>query len=244
MKNDFLNANFLHFPGLCLSVILFTGLLKSVDARSNSPLGDDYDAGITKYDATNLKVSSTVSWDMYAVGRFNNIIGPAFWDQVIDNGSGTGTKTINQLPLSLIELRQSQPNRSAGIAGIIATCIDYSTPLTTSTVHNGAKSIYVNNGTLTLPTFADKYVAGHSGTTALGDDAMPVGSYLTAGGYTIDYFYVIDFRLLPGLPAIFRNVYNADAANAEDLVTVNGNNSYAESGVHSMYVQYVLVEDQ
>ncbi|MCD4790341.1 MAG: hypothetical protein K8R37_10100 [Bacteroidales bacterium] len=204
----------------------------------------DYYAGITKYGATILKVSATVSWDLYAVGRSNGTIGPEFWDQIIDYGSGSGTNTINQLPLSAVELHQSQPNNGAAGAGITATYIDYSTPFPASTVHNGANSLYVNNGTLTPPTVADKYIAGHSGTTGLGDDAMTGGSYLTAGGYTSDYYYVIDYRLMPGLPAIFPNAFDADAAIAEDLVTVNGANSYAEPGVYTMYVQYVLVEDQ
>lgn len=176
MKNDNLHAEFLHFPCLCLAVILFMGLLNSVDARSNSPIIDDED--------------------------------------------------------------------EKHIKGITATCIDYSTPVTTSTVYYGVKKINLNNGTLTSPTFADKFVTGLSGTSASGDDTMPNGSYLTAGGYTSNYFYGIDFRLLPGLPAIFHNAYNADAVNAEDLVTVNGTNSYAEPGVYSLYVQYVLVKNQ
>lgn len=204
----------------------------------------DYYAGITKYGATILKVSSTVSWDLYAVGRSNGTIGAEFWDQVIDYGSGTGTNAINELPLSAVELHQSQANNGAAGAAITATYKDYSTPFPASNVHNGANSLYVNNGTLTPPTVADKYIAGHSGTTAIGDDAMEGGSYLTAGGYTSNYYYVIDYRLLPGLPAIFPNAYDADAALAEDLVTVNGASSYAEPGVYTMYVQYVLVEDQ
>jgi hypothetical protein len=204
----------------------------------------DYYAGITKYGATILKVSSTVSWDLYAVGRSNGTTGAEFWDQVIDYGAGNGTNSINELPLSAVELHQSQPNNGAGGAGITATYIDYSTPFPASTVHNGANSLYVNNGTLTPPTVDDKYLAGHSGTIGVGDDAMEGGSYLIEGGYTSDYYYVIDYRLLPGLPAIFPNAFDADAATAEDLVTVNGAGSYAEPGVYTMYVQYVLVEDQ
>lgn len=204
----------------------------------------DYYAGITKYGATILKVSSTVSWDLYAVGRSNGTIGSEFWDQVIDYGSGSGTNAINELPLSAVELHQSQANNGATGIGVTATYIDYSTPFPASNVHNGANSLYVNNGTLTPPSVADKYIAGHSGTTAVGDDAMEGGSYLTAGGYTSNFYYVVDYRLLPGLPAIFPNAYDADAATAEDLVTVNGAGSYAEPGVYTMYVQYVLVEDQ
>ncbi len=69
----------------------------------------DYYAGITKYGATILKVSSTVSWDLYAVGRSNGTIGPEFWDQVIDYGSGTGTNAINEFPLAWLNYTSRNP---------------------------------------------------------------------------------------------------------------------------------------
>ena len=70
---------------------------------------NEYYAGITNYAATILKVSSTVSWDLYAVGRSSGSTADGFWDQQIDYGSDN-TNAVNQLPLSLLELRQSQPN--------------------------------------------------------------------------------------------------------------------------------------
>ena len=96
-----------------------------------------------------------------------------------------------------------------------------------------------------VPTLADKYIGGHSGTTGVaGDDFLPGGSYLTSTGLTSAYYYAIDYRILPGLPAIFPNAFDADAATAEDLVTVNGIGAYAQPGVYTMYVQYILMEDQ
>ena len=48
---------------------------------------NEYYAGITQYAATILKVSSTVSWDLYAVGRSSGSTAPGFWDQQIDYGN-------------------------------------------------------------------------------------------------------------------------------------------------------------
>jgi len=67
----------------------------------------------------------------------------------------------------------------------------------------------------------------------------------------------LDYKILPDFPAIFPNAFGADASIAENIVastnansvTVegaagNGNKAYAESGLYTMAVQYVLLEDQ
>ena len=74
---------------------------------------NEYYAGITQYAATILKVSSSVSWDLYAVGRSSGATAAGFWDQQIDYGTNNAN-AIDQLPLSLLELRQSQPNNGDG----------------------------------------------------------------------------------------------------------------------------------
>ena len=56
----------------------------------------------------------------------------------------------------------------------------------------------------------------------------------------------MDYRILPGLPAIFPNASINDGT-AEDIVTTAASVSgaeYAEGGVYTMYVQYILLEDQ
>ena len=201
---------------------------------------NEYYAGITQYAATILKVSSTVSWDLYAVGRSTGANGPEFWDQQFDYGNNN-LNAVPDLPLSLLELRQAQANSGAGAA--TGTFVDYSTALSPAGTASGANSLYVNGGTMTPPSISDKYIAGHSGTTGTGD-FMPGGSYLTQNGTTSDYYFTIDYRILPGLPAIFPNAFDADGATAEDIVTANTASSYAEPGVYTMYVQYVLLEDQ
>ena len=207
---------------------------------------NEYYAGITNYAATILKVSSTVSWDLYAVGRSSGSTQPGFWDQQIDYGSGNNTNAIDRLPLSLLELRQSQPNSgdaNAVTAGTDNT--DYSAAFTPNELVNPRNSLFTNtDGSITAPTVADKYIAGHAGATGAGD-FMPGGSYMTQTGTTSDYYYAMDYRILPGLPAIFPNAHNADGGTAQDIVTTTGDSAnYAEPGVYTMYVQYVLLEDQ
>jgi hypothetical protein len=203
---------------------------------------NEYYAGITQYAATILKVSSTVSWDLYAVGRSNGTNGAEFWDQQIDYGNDN-PNAIPNLPLSLLEIRQAQPNNGAGAA--LGTFPDYNQAFSPSGTPSAGNSLYVNGGAITPPSTNDKYIGGHAGTSGTsGDDFLPGGSYLTQTGNTSDYYYALDYRIMPGLPAIFPNAADADGATFEDLVTVNAAGSYAEPGVYTMYVQYVLLEDQ
>ena len=203
---------------------------------------NEYYAGITNYAATILKVSSTVSWDLYAVGRSSGSTAAGFWDQQIDYGDNN-TNAIDQLPLSLLELRQSQPN--SGDGGATGAFSDYSAAFSPNGIVSRANSLYVNGGAITPPTADDKYIGGHAGTTGVaGADFMPGGSYMTQTGTTSDYYYAMDYRILPGLPAIFPNAGSADGTTAQDIVTSNAAGNYAEPGVYTMYVQYVLLEDQ
>ncbi len=206
---------------------------------------NEYYAGITNYAATILKVSSTVSWDLYAVGRSSGSTADGFWDQQIDYGDNNDN-AIDRLPLSLLELRQSQPNSGDNAGTGIK---DYSAAFSANTLNTTPSpnnSLFTNtDGSITAPTVADKYIAGHDGTSgSAGEDFMPGGSYMTQTGTTSDYYYAMDYRILPGLPAIFPNAHSADGGTAQDIVTVSGAGKYAEPGVYTMYVQYVLLEDQ
>jgi hypothetical protein len=203
---------------------------------------NEYYAGITHYGATILKVSSTVSWDLYAVGRSTGTNGPEFWDQQIDYGN-SNPNAIPNLPLSLLEVRQNQTNNGAAVAA--GAFADYSQAFSPALTPSAGNSLYVNGGTNTPPTTNDKYIGGHAGTSGTpGADFLPGGSYLTSVGTSSDYYYSIDYRILPSLPAIFPNAADADGVLFEDLVTTNAAGAYAEPGVYTMYVQYILLEDQ
>jgi len=202
-----------------------------------------YYAGITRYAATILKVSSTVNWDLYAIGISNGNVGAGFWDQQIKYGTGGSGGATNKLPLSLVELRQGQPNNNATAA--TGAYKDYSAVFPPVASPAGSNSLYVDPANAgTPPTGTMKYIAGHAGTTATGADGVAGGSYLTAGGLTSDYYYSIDYRILPGLPAVFPMAYDAAGTVKQDLVTANGAGSYAQPGVYTMNVQYLLLEDQ
>ena len=218
----------------------------------------EYQAGITHYAATILKVSSTVNWDLYAVGRSQGNNGPTLWDQQVDYGSDN-VNAIPDIPLSLLEIRQSRPNPASGnptipdVAGD-GVFSDYSSNFQNALTPDdayadatnggdrlanenfGSNSIYVGDGSGTPPGIDDKYIAGHAGTTG-SNDFVPGGTYLNQSSSASDYYYTLDYRILPGLPAVFPMAYNG---GSEALA----GGTYAEPGVYTMYVQYVLLEDQ
>jgi len=211
---------------------------------------NDYYAGITKYAATVLKVSSTVSWDLYAIGNSTGNQGAGMWDQHVEYGAGGAgaglVNAVDALPLSLLELRQRGAN--TGATGATGAFADYSAQFPTVLAPSGANSLYVDPANANTPPTADhKYIAGHFGTTGDGvTDGMAGGSYLTstANSASSNFYYTIDYRILPGLPAVFPMAFAADGTTAQDLVTINGAGAYAQPGVYTMYVQYLLLEDQ
>lgn len=201
----------------------------------------DYYGGIIKYAATILKVSSSVTWDLYAVGTSQN---GTFWDQQVSYSSGGGANSIANIPLSALELYQYEPNQYDLNATGAQT--DYSAIFAPAqTIAVGINSIYYSATPYTAPAADQKYIQGHAGTIA-SQDGAPGGSYLTSiapAGTFSDYYFTIDYRILPGLPAIFPNAGLNDGT-PEDIVSVNGVATYAEPGVYTMNVKYILLEDQ
>ena len=216
-----------------------------------------YAKGITKDAATTIKVTSTVKWDLYAVGRSNGKSpnGMSYWDQ--EESFGTSVNSVADLPMSMVELRQRQTNN--GHLNSSAAYTDYSKDFSNNFQPSAANSLYVSpNGTPTPPNKYGKYIAGHSGVSDdIANGYMPAGSYASNNGIGTNFEFVLDYRILPGFPAIFPNAFSADASVAENIVasananTVmvggaagNGNKAYAEPGLYTMTVQYVLLEDQ
>ena len=201
-----------------------------------------YFGGITKYGATILTVSSTVDWDLYAVGTSNQ---GTFWDLQVKYGPTTDPNAIANIPLEALELHQNQANvNNAGGTGVIA---DYSAAFAAVTPPYplgtfGQNNVYASNAPYVLPPLTAKFIQGGN---LVGDFAAG-GSYLTQGAVlTSIYRYVIDYRLVPGLPAIFPTAgTNIVAAAANDIVTVNGAGTYAQPGFYTMNVKYVLLENQ
>jgi hypothetical protein len=195
----------------------------------------DYYAGITRYGATQLRVSASVSWDLYAVGRSNN---GKYWDVQTTYGNGAAGNGDDRIPLSALELRQSRVNN--GMGALAAGTFDYSGAFlpndSTSTIANYSNSIFYGTS---VPTASNRYIAGHKGPGAT--TSIAGGSYLNQSAITSNYFYVIDYRIVPGLPATFPFAVQPDVTSLTPETTPTG---YALPGVYSMYVQYVLLEDQ
>jgi hypothetical protein len=202
---------------------------------------NEYYAGITRYGATVLKVTSTVNWDLYAIGSSSGNVAPGFWDQQATYGSNGGN-TTNRIPLSALELHQSNPNNNATAASGLFK--DYSSPFPSVSSPSGSNSIYVDPANAgTPPGSSHKYIAGHAGITGTGTDAVAGGSYLTNGTST-DYYYSIDYRIVPGLPVTFPMAYDASGAVAQNLEAANAAGTYAQPGMYTMNVSFILLEDQ
>jgi hypothetical protein len=219
----------------------------------------EYLGGITKYGATILTASSTVSFDLFASGTsgaHQALATDVIWDAQVAYGN-TGGSAIAALPLRALELRQFPSgifNASGGGTGPADG--DYGATFTANPSPQvrtlGANNVYVSATTSPYdapPGTAgeDRYIAGGEGAT----NFVAGGSYLTetavaAIGADNAYYYVIDYRIVPGLPAIFP--FASDglgaviSAGAGFIDEATG--QYAQPGVYTMNVKYLMIENQ
>lgn len=256
-----------------------------------------YYTGIMKPGANILKVSASVSFDLWAVGLSTGSIvnNGLIWDNPVTYGVGTlAGNANNRIPLTALELHQFPANPAvATCAGFVAADLrnyDYFSqfaPYAFATNAIGANATNVaalagnvlGNNTIycqtaqlaySRPTTSggagtdEKYIAGASTTVAgcqINAGSYLFGSITTAGAIansnaqqtTGGYYFVMDYRILPGLPAKFPataavNNTNSTAAYlvaAEATGDINTTAStFAAPGVYTMYVKYILQEDQ
>jgi hypothetical protein len=209
----------------------------------------EYLGGITQYGATILTASSTVSWDLFASGTsgaHSAVAADRFWDAQVAYGAASG---IVDLPLTALELHQFPGDINNGVNN---TGGDYSAQFTPNPNPQaptaGANNIYVSAGSAYVnpPAAAganNRYIAGGNAPLSF----VSGGSYLTqtavaANGANDAYYFVIDYRIVPGLPAVFPFANNG--TTSEDLVTVGAAGDYAQPGVYTMNVKYLMVENQ
>ena len=226
----------------------------------------EYLGGITQYGATILTASSTVSWDLFASGTsaaHTTVAADQIWDAQVQYGPVAATNAAggayNKLPLTALELHQfpsALVNTNDGAAAtqtaIYGTAFvpANGTPVIgQNNIYVSAASPYVAPGAVDLP-----YIAGGFGLA----NYVNGGSYLTqtAAVGTSKYYYVIDYRIVPGLPAVFPFAgTDVGAANtAQSLTTAvagawatgvtGGVGAYAKPGVYTMNVKYLMVENQ
>ena len=206
----------------------------------------EYVGGITQYGATNLNVSSTVSWDLYAAGFSSAAAaGNLLWDNQVVYGGDTDPNSVTTLPLTLLELHQDKGNPNGGGGGVDE---DYNQPFFSGTTSIGANNVYATSTPYTRPASACKYIAGGNSTA----DFVAGGTYLVGAsnsvGFSSNYSYTIDYRIIPGLPAVFPRASSATAADGGNNATSNALNAtntalYAQPGVYTMNVKYVLMEN-
>jgi hypothetical protein len=213
----------------------------------------EYIGGITKYGATILTVSSSVNWDLFASGTsqaHQSVANADIWDAVYTAGTivVAGPGAYNTLPLTALELRQFPGDINAG-ADLTATG-DYRSnfaPVAAPTA--GTNNIYVS--TSVSPYAAppavgaganNKYIAGGAGVA----NYVNGGSYLTqtAVGALADaaaYYFIMDYRIVPGLPAQFNHAASNAVSNS---LSVTDAGAYAASGLYTMNVKYLLIANQ
>ena len=207
----------------------------------------EYLGGITKYGATILTASSTVSWDLFASGTSarHQSAGGNFWDPQV--AYGTGTTGTDSIPLRALELRQFPDSIRNGFS----VQADYGAIFAPTSTPAWTNNIYVspdgNAYTAPLSGAEDRYIAGGNGLAAYVDG----GSYLTQGsvgssGDPNAYYFVIDYRIVPGLPAIFPHASNGTGL-AGDIVSAGFSvpgQEFGRPGVYTMNVKYLMIENQ
>jgi len=211
----------------------------------------EYVGGITQYGATQLNVSSTVSWDLYAAGFSSNAASGTTlaWDNQVVYGEGNDGNATTVLPLSLLELHQDKANPDITQSGDSGSD-DYYSPFQTSTTSIGVSNIYCTSAPYARPNAGSKYIAGGNADS----DFVVGGTYLVlqngAVGANSNYSYTIDYRIVPGLPAVFPRASlmtqnDGNSSTADDLTSFNGGSAatYARPGVYTMNVKYILVEN-
>ena len=244
---------------------------------------EQYRNGITRYGANVLKVSASVSFDLWANGFSQGMNTGAETNRYFDilgNYTSTAVGANSNIPCSALELHQFPQNpvvtagTNCGTNGNGATAnMDYSAAFADpSGAGTGNNAIYSAQGD--NPYFApddalaathDKYIAGGK-STAAGCQVVG-GTYLQqtldpasgteAGAITTDgYYFVMDYRIVPGLPARFPMsdptrqangaatsgaAYTAAALDIHNPLTPN---AYVNPGSYQMGIKYILVEDQ
>ena len=235
---------------------------------------NEYYAGITKYGATTLKVSATVDWDLWAVGLSQSNLGTDnVWDQQVAYQATAGG--ISTIPLSALEVHQvpANPATSTTCGSVSPEVSDYSGAFQPrANAGSGTPNVIISKNLLynqvpgseyTQPLStnggdSEKLIAGASTTnTADPGCGMTGGSYLeqnslSAASPGVGFYYVLDYRIVPGLPVQFQASNAANAPNnatATSVTDASGNagslfTQYAQPGVYTMYIKYILQQDQ
>jgi len=137
----------------------------------------EYQVGITRFNATQLEVDATLAWDLFAYASADQ------WTQV----EPYSTNGNNVLPVEILELQSSVANAAA------AANFDAFTSILGPTLSGVIAGVPDAGG-------ATQFLAGLVG-TAVGE-SFPPG---TAANNPTTHQFRVDMRLVPGIPATFPN---------------------------------------
>lgn len=137
----------------------------------------EYQNGITKYNATKLEVDATVAWDLFAYASTDN------WTQV-DAYSTNGQDT---LPAEILEIQAVEPNSATPTGGTFNSFSSIK-GLTNSGVVSG------------VPNGSTQFLAGMVG-TASGESYAPGTAFANPSTNQ----FRLHYRIVPGIPATFPN---------------------------------------
>lgn len=137
----------------------------------------EYQQGITRFNATQLEVDATLAWDLFVYANTDT------WTQV----EAYSTNGNPALPAEVLELRSSVDNSATTAPGFLA--FSSLRGLTNSGVTAGA------------PAVTTQFLAGAVGTTGLNDSYAPG----TASANPTTNRFRIDMRMVPDIPATFPN---------------------------------------
>ncbi len=138
----------------------------------------EYQNGITRYNATRLEIDATVAWDLFAYASTDN------WTQ----GDSYSSNGESSLPAEILEIQAVNPNTSAPLGGTFNTFASLK-GLTNSGVVGGTPN--VNN---------TQFLAGMVGTSA-GESYDPGASEANPATHQ----FRVHYKIVPGIPATFPN---------------------------------------
>ena len=176
----------------------------------------EYNQGITQFNAVQLEVDATLGWDLYVYAN------TADWVQV----EAYSTNGNANLPAEILEMKSSVSNAAGGAPGFAVF-----TPL------KGLVNANLNAGR-PQDNITVQYLAGAFGVTAnAGVDGLAFSPGTAANNPTTHKFR-IDMRLKPGIPATFPNTTVA----LLDYPAAGGA-PYAMAGYYYLEIVYALIED-
>ncbi len=138
----------------------------------------EYQTGITRYNASRLEVDATVAWDLFAYANTDN------WIQ----GNAYSTNGESTLPAEILEIQSIAPNTSTPLGGNFNT-FESLKGLTNSGVIGGVPDVNLT-----------QFLAGMPGTSP--GESYPPGA---AQANPSTHQFRVHYRLVPGIPATFPN---------------------------------------